>query len=78
MTVHDCVMADGEARGQAVRRARENRGLSRETLGRRADVSTSMVTRLEMQGKLPGPRALVRIGAVLGLTVEEIVADAGG
>jgi transcriptional regulator with XRE-family HTH domain len=56
------------------REHREAAGISRETLARRADVSTSTIVRLE-DGHVPGALVLSRIAKALGLTVEDLLPD---
>ena len=57
--------------GTIARQHREALGLSRETLARRADVSTSMVLRLERDDSIPNGPALLRIAAALGIDPRE-------
>jgi transcriptional regulator with XRE-family HTH domain len=61
--------------GTRVRQRREEIGLSRERLARDADVSTSTVTRLELNNKLPNTVNLLRIARILNLPLDELVAD---
>ena len=60
--------------GTIVRDRREARGLSRERVARLADVSTSLVTRLELQNQIPKVVALTRIATVLDIPLDELVA----
>ena len=60
------------------RQYREAKGISRETLARMAEVSTSTITRLELDAHVPGALALSRIARALGVTVEDLLPDPSG
>lgn len=50
-------------------------GLSREMLARRADVSTSMIVRLELHGNVPKVPALLRIVDALDVQLDDLLND---
>ncbi|TKV61840.1 helix-turn-helix transcriptional regulator [Nakamurella flava] len=60
--------------GQTVRRAREQLGHTRDHLAVLADVSSSMVARLELRDHIPNVLALGRIVRVLNLDISDVVA----
>ncbi|SBS73912.1 hypothetical protein MHPYR_180118 [uncultured Mycobacterium sp.] len=61
--------------GTRVRQRREELGLSRERLAFQAQVSTSLVTRLELDNRLPNTLALLRIAKIIDLPIDELLAD---
>jgi transcriptional regulator with XRE-family HTH domain len=61
--------------GNRVRKRREELGLTRERLAIVADVSTSMIARLELSNRLPGTERLVRIARVLGISLDDELLD---
>jgi ribosome-binding protein aMBF1 (putative translation factor) len=56
-----------------VRGARERAAMSREALATRANVSYSLIVRLEQRGFIPKVEAFAAIAAALGTTVEELL-----
>ena len=60
--------------GQKIKTLREEKYLSQEELGRRADVSTNTVSKIE-QGRVryPSRITLLRIAEALGVPVEELL-----
>ena len=54
--------------GIRFRLTREQRGLTREKVAARADVSVSTVARLENNDALPSTHTLIRLANVLGVT----------
>lgn len=58
---------------KTLRDLREAQGLSRESLARLADVSTSTIVRAELDGHIPGTLALARIAKALGVSVEDLL-----
>jgi transcriptional regulator with XRE-family HTH domain len=59
--------------GHDVRIAREDAGLTREALAAQVHVSTSTVTRLEREDRLPNPAYLARIADALGLSLDRLL-----
>lgn len=59
--------------GEIARSRREELGLTREQLARTADVSTSTVTRLELNDHLPGPASLLRLARALDVSIERVI-----
>jgi transcriptional regulator with XRE-family HTH domain len=55
-----------------VRRAREDRGLTRFQLAAQVGISISTIDRLENEGKLPNAQTLFRIADALGVTVDSL------
>lgn len=56
-----------------LRNAREQAGLTREELARRAGTSTSTVARMELAGHVPNGATIVRLSAVLGVPVDVLI-----
>ena len=61
--------------GMNLRAAREGAGLSREVLAVRAGVSASTVSRIEAGGYRPRLATLDALAAVLGVTVDALLAE---
>lgn len=59
--------------GHIVRERREALGLTREQLASDVGVSTSMITRLELQDRLPNAQSLAFLAARLDLSVDVIL-----
>lgn len=63
-------------RGTRIRAAREALGQSRERLAVSAGVSVSTLVRLENHDQLPNPEALARIARLIGLSLDDLMAEA--
>lgn len=59
--------------GKLARTAREAAGLSRERVAQLADVSTSTITRLENEDRVPNALTLSRIAAAIGVTTSYLL-----
>jgi len=62
--------------GAEIRRVREERGISQEELGFRADLHRTYVSQLERGLKSPSLRAILRIARGLGCPAARLVASA--
>lgn len=62
--------------GQAVRRAREEQGLSQERLGEIAKLDRTYVSGLERATRNPTLATLHRIAKALGVPLSELIAEA--
>lgn len=60
---------------QRVRELRLMRGMTQEDLGRRIGCTGSFISQVERGEALPNPRRLVKLAAVLGTTVEDLLGD---
>jgi transcriptional regulator with XRE-family HTH domain len=58
--------------GEHLRKLREGAGLSRAELARKAAVPASTLLNWEVDRGFPGLTALLRLGAALGVTVEQL------
>lgn len=61
--------------GQAIRSARERRGMSLRELARRVDVSPSFVSQVELGKANPSVGTLYALVSVLGTTLDELIGD---
>ena len=61
--------------GQAIRAAREQRGLSLRELARRVDVSPSFVSQIELGKANPSVGTLYSLVSVLGTTLDDLMGD---
>jgi transcriptional regulator with XRE-family HTH domain len=61
--------------GQAIRSARERRGISLRELARRVNVSPSFVSQVELGKANPSVGTLYAIVSVLGTTLDELIGD---
>ena len=74
-------MADDEfdrARGDRIRKLREERGWTQNELGRRTAVSRSQICHYENGSICPNARSLLRLADELGVTTDEILGLAPG
>jgi transcriptional regulator with XRE-family HTH domain len=62
------------ALGAAVRRLREDRGLSMEALAYRAGITLNTITRLELAQSEPGWMTVRKVANALGVTLAELAA----
>jgi len=62
--------------GQAIRRARLERGISQEELAHRTSIDRSYMSSIERGGQNPGVVSIVRIAHSLEMTVTELMAEA--
>lgn len=60
--------------GERIRMLRQNRGLSQEKLGEKADLNTSFIGQIERGGKKPTIETLEKIVIALDTTFEELFA----
>ncbi|MGF6769478.1 transcriptional regulator with XRE-family HTH domain [Paraburkholderia sp. GAS199] len=65
------------ALGQAVRRLRETKGLSQESLALRAEVDRAYVGRVERGDNAAALLTLKRIADALGISMSALMAEAG-
>ena len=61
--------------GATVHELRQSKGLSRERLAVAADVSSSTIERLELEGRIPKLNLLRRIARALDVSVHELIPD---
>lgn len=69
-------MIDPRRLGEAFKRARQERGLRREDVAAMARVSQSTVDNLEQGRAIPRVETLEKLGAVVGLSVVELLREA--
>ncbi|MGA2164346.1 MAG: helix-turn-helix transcriptional regulator [Solirubrobacteraceae bacterium] len=62
------------ALGAAVRRLREDRGLSMEALAYRAGITLNTITRLELAQSEPGWMTVRKVADALGVSLAELAA----
>jgi transcriptional regulator with XRE-family HTH domain len=72
MPKRDPVLA---ALGQSVRRYREARGLTQETLAERANLDPSYISGIERGLRNPGIKNVARIAKALGITTAKLTED---
>ena len=63
--------------GKAVRQARDNAGLSQEELAHRAGIDRSYMSSIERGGQNVGMISAARIAQTLGMSLAELMLDAG-
>lgn len=73
--LHRCDMSNLAHHTSPLRDARERRGLTREQLAVRAEISTSTIARIELNDHLPGAAALARLADVLGVSVHDLLPE---
>jgi len=64
------------ALGRAIRKARQERGLSQEALAAAADLHPTWISHLESGRKNPTWATVARIAGALGMSVSELAAQA--
>lgn len=64
--------------GRELRRVREEKGISQEELGFRAELHRTYVSQLERGLKSPSLRTLLKIGGALSYSAAKLVAAAEG
>lgn len=63
--------------GQALKLAREARGLTREQLSEQLDIAPRHIQAIENEGQMPSLRLLVRMARLLGVSLDPYVFDGG-
>jgi ribosome-binding protein aMBF1 (putative translation factor) len=63
--------------GDAIRRVRQTRGISQEQLALAADIDRSYLGRIERGDSVVAVLVLLSIAKALGLTLEQLIAEAG-
>lgn len=65
------------ALGGAIRRVRQTKDMSQESLALAAEVDRSYLGRVERGDSIPALLIVIRIAKALGLTVEQLMGEAG-
>ena len=65
------------ALGMAIRSTRKARGISQEELAHRSQIERSYMSSIERGMQNPGVMAIVQIAAGIGISVTDLVAEAG-
>jgi transcriptional regulator with XRE-family HTH domain len=63
--------------GDAIRRVRQSKGISQEQLALTADIDRSYLGRIERGDSVVAVLVLLSIAKALGLTLEQLIAEAG-
>jgi transcriptional regulator with XRE-family HTH domain len=64
--------------GQCVRKHRDAKGFSQETLAEKADLDRTYISDIERGARNPGIRNVVRIAVALGITVSQLTRGVSG